>query len=163
MCGIWRILRKLMHELDEKDRQILNLLQKDGRMTLKEIGKAIDLSIDSTHKRLKKLVENKVVHIGAFIDPKKIGYDIVACANIKIGNASDEEHKTFIDCLVKSPHVIDVISTLGEYDLKIVFIAKTTEELEKIYRSVRHQFKDIISNWESVINLKVHKFEEYSL
>ncbi len=150
-------------QLDEKDKQILNLLQKDGRMTLKEIGKAVNLSIDSTHKRLKKLVESKVVHVGAFIDPKLIGYEIVANVNIKIGNASEDEHKAFIDYLVKSPHTIEVISTLGQYDLVIVFIAKTTEELEKIYRTVRHQFKNIIADWESAINLKVHKFEEYSL
>ncbi len=152
-----------MYKLDEKDRQILNLLQKDGRMTLKEMGKVVNLSIDSVHKRLKKLVESKAVHVGAFINPKVMGYDIVACANVKIGNASEEEHKAFIDYLVKSQHTIDVISTLGEYDLKVVFIAKTTEELEKIYRAVRHQFKNIIADWESVINLKIHKFEEYSL
>ncbi len=150
-------------ELDEKDKQILNLLQKDGRMTLKEIGKVINLSIDSTHKRLKKLLESKVVHVGAFIDPKVIGFDIVASVSIKIGNASDEEHKAFIDYLAKSPHTIEVISTLGQYDLMVVFIAKTTEELEKIYRNVRHQFKTIIADWESAINLKVHKFEEYNL
>ncbi len=150
-------------QLDEKDKKILNLLQKDGRMTLKEIGKTVNLSIDSVHKRVKKLVESKVVHVGAFIDPKIIGYDIVASANIKIGNASDEEHKAFIDYLVKNPHTIEVISALGQYDLMVVFIAKTTEDLEKIYRAVRHQFKNIIADWESVINLKVHKFEEYSL
>ncbi|MBI4163453.1 MAG: Lrp/AsnC family transcriptional regulator [Candidatus Aenigmarchaeota archaeon] len=152
-----------MIDIDEKDKQILNLLQKDGRMTLKEIGKAIGLSIDSTHKRLKKLLESKVVHIGAFIEPKTIGYELISTVSIKLGNASEEEHGAFIDYLVKSPHIIEVISTLGQYDLMVVFIAKSTEELEKIYRSVRHQFKNIIADWESAINLKVHKFEKYSL
>ena len=152
-----------MHKLDDKDRQILNLLQKDGRMTLKEIGKVVNLSIDSVHKRVKKLIETKAVHISAFIDPKVIGYDIVASASIKLSNASDAQYQEFIDYLVKSPHTIEVITTLGSFDMVCVFISKSTEDLEKIYRAVRHRFKDIISDWESLINLKVHKFEEYSL
>ena len=33
--------RGLEAKIDEKDRQIMNLLQQDGRMTLKEIGKKV--------------------------------------------------------------------------------------------------------------------------
>jgi len=152
-----------MIELDEKDKHILNLLQKDGRITLKEIGKAVNLSIDSVHKRLNKMLEADVVKIGAFINPKAVGFDLVAGVSIKLTNANDLQYKEFIDYLVKSPHTIEVISTLGEFDIICVFISKSTEDLDKIYRGIRSRFKDIISNWESSINLKVHKFEEYNL
>jgi len=150
-------------ELDKKDKQILNLLQEDGRMKLKEIGRQVGLSIDSVNKRIKKMQGADVVKIGAFINPKAIGYELVASVSIKLHNVSEEEYKLFLDYLVKNPHTIEVISTLGQYDLMCVFIAKTTDELEIIYRHVRHRFKDIIADWESDINLKVHKFEEYSL
>lgn len=149
--------------LDEKDRQILNLLQKNGRMTFKEIGKSVSLSIDSVHKRVKKLLEADAMKVGAFINPKAIGFDLVAGVSIKLSNVSEIQYQEFIDWLVKSPHTIEVISTLGEFDIVCVFIAESTEKLEKIYRTVRHRFKEIISDWESSINLKVHKFEEYSL
>lgn len=149
--------------IDEKDKKILEILQKDGRATLKEIGKCVDLSIDSVHKRIKKLLENKAMRIGAFINPKALGYELVAAVNIKLHNLSEEQHSQFIKYLVSNKHTIEVISTLGKHDIACVFIAKTTEELERIYRSVRHEFKTIIADWESVINLKVHKFEEYSL
>ncbi len=149
--------------LDEKDKKILEILQKDGRATLKEIGKEVSLSIDSVHKRLKKLLENDVMRIGAFIEPKALGYELVASVSIKLHNVSEEQYNSFIKYLVQNRHTIEVISTLGKYDIVCVFIAKTTDELEKIYRSVRHEFKTIIADWESVINLKVHKFEEYIL
>jgi len=152
-----------MIELDEKDKNILNLLQKDGRITLKEIGKSVNLSIDSVHKRLNKMLVSEVVKIGAFINPKAVGFDLVAGVSIKLTNANDLQYKEFIDYLVKSPHTIEVISTLGEFDIICVFISKSTEDLDKIYRGIRSRFKDIISNWESSINLKVHKFEEYNL
>ena len=155
--------RILEASIDEKDRRIMNLLQQNGRMTLKEIGKKVGLSIDSVNKRVKKLLEANRMHIGAFINPKALGYDLVAGVSIKISNAGDEQYKEFIDYLVKSPHTIEVITTLGEFDVICVFIAKDTEDLDTIYRHIRSQFKDIIAGWESSINLKVHKFEEYSL
>ncbi len=155
--------RGLEVSIDQKDRQIMNLLQEDGRMTLKEIGKKVGLSIDSVNKRVKKLLETNKMHIGAFINPKALGYELVAGVSVKISNASEEQRNNFIDYLVKSPHTIEVITTLGEFDIICVFIAKNTEDLDTIYRHIRSQFKDIIADWESSINLKVHKFEEYCL
>ncbi len=40
---------------------------------------------------------------------------------------------------------------------------QNTEELEIISREIRQKFKDLIADWKSVINLKVHKFEEYNI
>ena len=117
--------------VDQKDRQIMNLLQQDGRMTLKKMGKKVDLSIDSVNKRVKKLLEANKMHIGAFINPKALGYELVAGVSIKISNATDEQHKNFIDYLVKSPHTIVVITTLGEFDIVCVFIAKNTDSHDK--------------------------------
>lgn len=153
-----------MHELDSKDKKILEILQKDGRTTLRDIGKSVGLSIDSVNKRIKKLKENGIISkIGAFIDPKALGYELVSTVHIKLQNISELQHKEFVDFLTNSKYTIEVISVLGSYDITCVFIAKTTDELEKIYRNVRHTFKSIIADWESAINLKVHKFEEYVL
>ena len=150
--------------LDDKDRKILEILQKDGRATLKEIGGQVNLSIDSVHKRLKKLLSSGVISkIGAFLEPPALGFEMVAVVQIKLHNISQDEHDSFISYLVNSKHTIEVISTLGRFDITCVFIAKKAEDLEKIYRGVRHDFREIIADWESTINLKVHKFEEYNL
>ena len=45
-----------MGQIDEKDCKILNLLQEDCRMSLTNIAKEIGLSVDSTKKRINKLI-----------------------------------------------------------------------------------------------------------
>ena len=119
-------------ELDNKDKKLLEILQKNSRESLTILAKEINLSIDSTHKRLKKLQESGIiVKYSVFIDPKKLGYDLVANIQIKLQNINEEELNKFIAYLRANKNAIELITTLGDYDLTCVLIAKNTEELDK--------------------------------
>ncbi|RJQ17969.1 Lrp/AsnC family transcriptional regulator [Candidatus Woesearchaeota archaeon] len=149
--------------MDVKDKKLLAMLQVNGRISLTELAKTVNLSIDSTHKRLKKLQENGIIaKFGIFIDPKSLGYELVANIQIKLHNISEEQLDKFLGFLREHDNIIELITTLGDYDITCVIIAKNTEELELLSRKIRQEFKELIADWKSVINLKVHKFEEYS-
>ena len=149
-------------QLDNKDRKLLNLLQENSRESLTVLSKALNLSIDSTHKRLKKLLNSGIINLGIYPDPKKLGYEFVVNVQIKLNNISEEELNKFISFLKAHPRVIELISTLGDYDLTCILIARDTEDLEEISRAIRQKFRNIINDWHTVINLKIHKFEEYN-
>lgn len=152
-----------MQEIDAKDRHLLGLLQKNSREQLKILAKQIGLSIDSTKKRIEKLKKNGVIaKFGAFIDPKAVSYDLVANVQIKLHNISEEELAKFISYLRAHKNVTTLITTLGDFDITCVLIAKSTQEMDSLFREIRHRFKNIIADWKSVINLQVYKFEEYS-
>lgn len=148
--------------IDDKDKLLLELLQKNGRESLTVLARKLGLSIDSTHKRIKKLKENGIIIFGIFIDPKKIEYGLVVNVRIKLHNISEEELEKFVSFLKAHKNVIELITTLGDYDVTCVIIAANTEEFETISRHIRQKFRGLIADWNSVINLKVHKFEEYS-
>jgi len=150
--------------MDEKDKKLLNLLQKNSRESLTNLAKALNLSIDSTHKRIKKLQNSEIIHkFGIIIDPKKIGFDLITNIQIKLHNISEDQLNKFISYLKTHKNVTTLIQTLGHFDITCVLIAENTEELEIISRNIRQKFKDLIADWNSVINLKTHKFEEYNL
>ena len=88
--------------MDEKDRKLLNLLQEDGRSSLKDLAKKINLSIDATKKRILKLKQQGVfTQFGIFVDPKQIGYDLVVDNKIKLTNITQEKRTKFISYLVE--------------------------------------------------------------
>ncbi len=149
--------------MDNKDKKLLNILQDNGRESLTNLAKALNLSIDSTHKRMKKLVNNGIAHHRTLVDPKKIGYDLVANVQIKLHNIGELELKKFISHLKSHPRIVELISIIGDYDLTCVIIAKNSEDLEEVSRKIRHEFKELIADWKVVINLKVYKFEEYDM
>ncbi len=149
--------------IDRKDVKLIELLQENGRESLTNLAKGISLSIDSTHSRIKRLQEKGILKFGIFVDPKKLGYELVANVQIKLHNVSDEEMQLFIKFLISHKNVIELITTLGDFDVTCIIIAKNTEEFETISRFIRHKFKNIIADWKSIINLKVYKFEEYAV
>ena len=51
----------MIHDLDRTDFAILSLLQKDGRMTNKEVAAAVNLSASSTHERIKRLWDDGIL------------------------------------------------------------------------------------------------------
>jgi DNA-binding Lrp family transcriptional regulator len=149
--------------LDEKDKKILMLLQKDGRMQLTEIAKKVSLSIDSVHKRIKEMQKKNIFYTGIFIDPRAIGFPLLADVKIKLRNITAEEKKDFIDSLTAHKRVIDLLSIMGDFDLTCVLIAKDTNELEEISTQIRQKYSNIIADWKAMLILKTHKFEYYDL
>lgn len=152
-----------MYELDEKDKLLLELLQKNGRESLTIIARKLNLSIDSTHKRIKKLQNAGIIdNFGVFINPRPLGYDLIANVQIKLTNISEEQLNKFISFLKNHKNVITLVSIIGDYDITCVIIAKDANELEQISRYIRQKYSALIADWRSVINLKIHKLEEYS-
>jgi DNA-binding Lrp family transcriptional regulator len=149
--------------IDEKDKQILMALQKDGRMQLKEISKQVSLSIDSVHNRIKEMMKKGVFEAGIFIEPRVIGYPLLADIKIKLKNISKEQRDKFINYLISHNRCIDLLSIMGDYDFTCVLIAKDSNDLEEISTEIRQKFKELILEWKGMLILKTYKFEKYNL
>jgi len=149
--------------IDDKDKEIIMLLQKDGRMSLTEIAKKVRLSIDSVHNRMKAMEKKGVYYSGIFVDPRAIGFPLLADVKIKLKNIGEENREKLIKYLTEHHSVIDLLGVMGDYDLTCVLIAKDGSELEKVSMEIRHRFKDLIDEWKSILILKTYKFEQYDL
>jgi|SRR3989344_2888775 len=150
--------------MDKKDEKLLVLLQDNGRESLKVLGSKIGLSIDSTKKRIEKMKKLGIISkFGICINPKAMGYDIVANNKIKLTNISKVEKEKFINYLVNHPNCIELISVSGDYDWTCVLIAENTDSFNNLVYEIRERFKDLISDWNTSFNLKIYKFEEYNL
>ncbi len=151
-----------LKNLDEKDKKILEMLQYDSRKSLTELARQVKLSIDSTHKRLKRLKNNGILYFRGLVNPAKIGYPMVTDIYIKLQNTTEEDYHKFINYLQKHPRVTTLLSVMGDYDLICVIMTTDALELEEITRKIRQTFSHLISDWKSLFVVKVHKFEEYT-
>lgn len=149
--------------IDEKDKKILMILQKNGRSQLKEISNKVNLSIDSVHKRIKEMQRKGVFRSTILIDPRVIGYPLIADIKIKLKNVSEEERQRFIKYMQGYDRCTELLATMGDYDFTCVLIAKDSNDLEKISTQIRQKFKEIISEWKGILVLTTYKFEDYSL
>ena len=70
--------------LDRIDRQLIGVLDADGRASLAEIGTRVGLSGPAVGERLRRLRENGVIEgFGVRVDPRALGYTMEAIVRIK--------------------------------------------------------------------------------
>lgn len=149
-------------QFDEYDRNILRLLNKDGRMTLKEIAKEVGVSIDTVKRRMDKMLEQGVMKIVAIPMTRLLGYPINAHVYLKFQNMTEEKMAAFDAYIKKHNRIMMYFSMAGEFDAYLVVYCKDMAEMDDIKTKLRAKFPDFIANWSETFVTKLHKYEEYT-
>lgn len=150
-------------DLDKKDCLILNILQENCRASLTEISKKIGLSIDSTKKRLDKMIKNGIFHPKIQIRPRKIGFPYIVDVKVRLHNYKDNDVTSFIEYIKNYERVAEFFSISGNWDFTVVFITKDHEDFALIKSDIKKRFSDIIDDWSESPTSFVYKFERYDL
>lgn len=100
--------------IDDKDIQILDLLQTDARLPQAEVGRRVGLSAAAVNERLRKLEQRGfIVGYAAVIDPERIGCDITAFVEVFIEHPRFESE--FVSRMKEIPEVQEVHHVTGEF------------------------------------------------
>jgi DNA-binding Lrp family transcriptional regulator len=110
-------------ELDAVDIRILNLLQSDARLSVRQLSKQVNLSTTPVHERLKRLESSGVIdHYGAVINTVRIGSFIAFFVNITLKEHSTRQGGEFIGQITAFPEVVEFHVIGGEHDFMIKVI-----------------------------------------
>ncbi len=103
--------------MDRTDRQILNILQLNGRITNKAIAERIGLSTPAVLERIKKLENNGFIKgYKAILDPEKLGKKITAIMAITIDRKNMESLDKIRDAIISCKEIRSYYFTTGKYD-----------------------------------------------
>lgn len=117
-----------MHSLDEIDVEILNILQKDARKTVKEIARIVNLSSPAVSTRIDKLEkEEYILGYQAIVNPHAVGFQIKAFISLAV---EPKQKSVFYPFIAKIPNVVQCNCVTGEYSMMLEVYFKTTIELD---------------------------------
>ena len=117
--------------LDETDRKILNVLSKDAKASLKQIGDACFLSSAGVHLRLKKLEEQGIITGSKYIlDHSKMGYQTQSFIGVYFDRANI--YRSVSKALYAIPEVIECSYTTGNFSLLIKVLCRDNKHLTEI-------------------------------
>ena len=73
--------------MDQLDRDIIGILQKDGRTSNAGMSRDLGVSEGTIRRRLKSLVDDEVIQILAFVEPSKLGYptEVIIAFQVDLG------------------------------------------------------------------------------
>ena len=116
--------------LDETDRKILRILQRNSDLTVKELAAKLHLSTSPTFERQKRLErDGYIVRYMAVLNPRKVGNGIMVLCNIRLKQHSQELIQEFMDVVQNLEEITECYNTSGDYDflikVSLLFILKS--------------------------------------
>ena len=111
--------------LDRTDILILRELQKDAKLTTKELAAKVNLSPSPTFERQKRLErEGYILRYVAVVDPIKVGNGIMVLCNVRLKHHSKEFSRQFTSVIAGIDEVVECFNTSGEYDYMLKIYAR---------------------------------------
>ena len=120
-------------QLDSVERQIISLLQEDGRKTTAEMARLISVAEPTVRRKLTRLLQEEIIKVRAVSDPARLGFSAPAFIGLDVDRARIE---AVAEKLCTYPMVEDVVILTGPYDILIRAAFESTTEL---YEFVLHE------------------------
>jgi len=118
--------------LDETDRRILRVLQRDGRIQNTELARKVGLSPSPCLRRVRLLEEAGVIdRYVAVLNPAKVGCGLTLFARIGLKTQDEDTIAHFAKEVAKLPQVVECHLILGEYDALVRVVAADIEDYRR--------------------------------
>ena len=121
--------------LDDMDRAILRVLQRQGRMTHAELSERVHLSPSACHRRVQRLEQAGVIRdYVALLNPRSVARVTTVFVEIKLLAQADETLDAFEKAVARVPDVLEchLMAGTAYYLLKVV--ARDSEDFARIHR-----------------------------
>lgn len=112
-----RIQRTPVATLDKLDRHILDLLQRDGRMSMTELADKVGLTVTPCIERVKRLERDGVITgYHARVAPAALDAGLLVFVEISMSSKSDRSFDDFRREILCIPHVQECHLVSGDFD-----------------------------------------------
>jgi Lrp/AsnC family leucine-responsive transcriptional regulator len=111
-------------KMDKSDISILEAVQKDGRLSNRDLAREVSLSPSPSWRRLRALEEAGVIsHYAAVVDRHKVGLSIMGFAHVTLHDHNPESVEKFDRAIMSAPQVLECHATSGGHDYMLKVVA----------------------------------------
>lgn len=115
--------------MDLVDRKLISLLQKDGKLTMKQLSSELGLSITPIYERLRRLERNGIITgYHAVVDSKKAGFGFEVFASVTLESHKSDYLREFEVEISKFSEVMECYHLAGSFDFLIKLLVKDMDD-----------------------------------
>ena len=130
--------------LDDTDRKILNLLQADALLTIREIAERINLSITPVHDRIKKLQREGIIErYVTLLNRRALGRGLTVYCFVTLDKQRQESFLEFNDAIRQMPEVLECAVVSGNFDYLLKVVVSDMEAYNAFYQSKLSVMKSV--------------------
>ena len=125
-----------MANLDEIDRQLLQELQAEGRVTNVELARRVGLTAPPCLRRVRALEDEGVIRgYHADLEPSKLGFAIVVFAMVSLKSQAETALREFEEAMQDLPEVREVHMLNGEIDFILKIVSRDLQSFQEFLTS----------------------------
>lgn len=129
--------------LDQTDRQILEALRQDGRMSMRTLAETLHISRANAYARVERLRTSGVIRaFRADVDPVLSGLATSAYVTLNVRQADWRHIRAELQAL---PGVVHIALVGGEFDVVLLVRARDNADLRKLVLDKIHGMKGVVS------------------
>jgi Lrp/AsnC family leucine-responsive transcriptional regulator len=130
--------------LDDVDIQLLDLLQRQGRITNADLAKEVQLSPPSVLQRVRALEKLGLIKgYHAILDAERLGYRITALVQISLSLHQEQPIERFRKSIQDIPEIMECYHVSGDYDFLLKVIVRDMRSYEAFVREKLSKIKGI--------------------
>ena len=147
-------------KIDNKDKKILGVLDKNARLSVAEISRKTSIQRDSVLYRINRMKKLKVIRFfHTVLNPSILGHDIYSFVSFNLYNLTPEKEKELTGYFKSHLNIVYVVKTTGKWDFMINIAAKNLKQFDEIMQSIRMKFSDIIKEYETSSIIQEYKYD----
>lgn len=124
--------------MDKIDRQIINMLQENARVSLKQMSQACYISSPAIAARINKLEKNDVITgYHTVVNMEKLDYHVKAFIQLQLEPSQKKEFYPYIQGI---PNVIECNCVTGDYSEVMEVVFPTTADLDNFINIIQSRF-----------------------
>lgn len=142
-----------MGDIDKKDKEILNVLLDNSRLSYRQIAQKINVSVATIMHRVNALEKDGIIKkYSAKLDYEKLGYDVQVVIEIQVskGKLFEVEKK-----IATHPNVFAVYDVTGDFDVVVVAKFPTRRRMDEFLKKI--QTFDFVERTRTMLILNVVK------
>jgi len=125
----------MANTLDNTDRAILELLQKDATLSVNEIGEKVNLSSTPCWRRIQRLERDGYIQRRvALLDPEKLNVGVTVFVAIKTNQHNEAWFRKFSDVVSAIPQIVEFYRMSGENDYLLRVVVPDIKAYDAVYR-----------------------------
>ena len=150
--------------IDRYDRQLLDLLQRDGRMSNVQLAAAVSLSESACLRRVRALEESGMIdRYAALLNQSKAGLSGNVFVHIGLHREEERELAAFEEAVKDIPEVMECYLMTGEFDYLLRVVVSDMADFERIHKEALTRLPGVARVNSSVAIRTVQKKTELPL
>ena len=119
--------------MDSAEKQILDILQQEGRLPNVELAERVGLSESPTYRRVKQLESDGVIEgYAAVVSQRALGLDVTAFVQVTMEKQPDRDVDAFRERVRAEPWIVECFATSGSHDYLMKVVARSIDHFSEI-------------------------------